>query len=226
MNRVSPGAYDVSITRITDELTQYFHQLEERLMKLDLSMKHPENISIAQEIFDKLDSLSVLERSVPELKSSKDEMIQRFLKSIQSNFDRMQTKFQLQDINVYQRKQELIQLEQMKRDYEDLHPANVFLRQNDFSDINKLNHEMKDLENKRDIELAHQNEKKSQVELELNSLKSSISSEIDQKIDEEKIVEIEQRLAIQSEIIQDLQSKHKNTLAPFQSIKDQYEFLI
>ncbi|CAF4542342.1 unnamed protein product, partial [Rotaria sp. Silwood2] len=226
MNRVSPGAYDVSITRITDELTQYFHQLEERLMKLDLSMKHPENISIAQEIFDKLDSLSVLERSVPELKSSKDEMIQRFLKSIQSNFDRMQTKFQLQDINVYQMKQELIQLEQMKRDYEDLHPANVFLRQNDFSDINKLNHEMKDLENKRDIELAHQNEKKSQVELELNSLKSSISSEIDQKIDEEKIVEIEQRLAIQSEIIQDLQSKHKNALAPFQSIKDRYESLI
>ncbi|CAF1267204.1 unnamed protein product [Adineta steineri] len=220
MNRLSPGSYDIAIKRITEELTEYFYELEERLKKLDLSMKHPENILIAQEIFDKLDSLSVLDRVVPELKNSKDSMIQRFLDNVQNNFDSMQKKFQLQDIDIYQRKQELIKLEQTKHDYENLHPANVLLQQNNYPDINKLNQEIKDLENKRDKELEHQNERKSNIEKELNNLKSNSKS------NEQEINKIQERLSIQLDIIRDLENKHKNSLAPFLSIKNQYETLI
>ncbi|CAF1149858.1 unnamed protein product [Adineta steineri] len=220
MNRLSPGSYDIAIKRITEELTQYFYELEERLKKLDLSMKHPENIPIAQEIFDKLDSLSVLDRFVPDLKKSKDLMIQSFLDDIQNNFDNMQKKFQLQDIDIYQRKQELIELEQTKHDYDNLHPANVLLQQNNFPNIDKLNQEIKDLENKRDKELEHQNERKSNIEKELNNLKLKSNS------NKQEISKIQERLSFQLEIIRDLENKHKNILAPFLSIKNQYESLI
>ncbi|CAF1204521.1 unnamed protein product [Adineta steineri] len=220
MNRLSPGSYDIAMKRITEELTQYFYQLEDRLKKLDLSMKHPENIPIAQEIFDKLESLSVLDRVVPELKTSKDLMIQRFLDNVQNNFDSMQKKFQLQDIDIYQRKQDLIKLEQIKHNYDNLHPANVLLQQNNYPDINKLKQEIKDLENKRDKELEYQNERKSNIEIELNILKSDSNS------NEQEISKIQERLSIQLETIRDLENMHKNILASFLSIKNQYESLM
>ncbi|CAF4051597.1 unnamed protein product [Adineta steineri] len=220
MNRKSPGSYDIAIKRITEELTEYFYELEERLKKLDLSMKHPENIPIAQEIFDKLDSLSVLDRFVPESKSSKESMIQRFIDNVQNNFDSMQKKFQLQDIDIYQRKQELIKLEQIKHDYENLHPANVLLQQNNFPNIDKLIQEIKDVENKRDKELEHQNGRKSNIEIELNNLKLKSNS------NKQEISKIQERFSIQIEIIRDLENKYKNILAPFLSIKNQYESLI
>ncbi|CAF1204485.1 unnamed protein product [Adineta steineri] len=220
MNRLSPGSYDIAIQRITEELTQYFYELEERLKKLDLSMKYPENIPIAQEIFDKLDSLSVLDRFVSESKSSKESMIQRFIDNVQNNFDSMQKKFQLQDIDIYQRKQELIKLEQIKHDYENLHPANVLLQQNNFPNIDKLIQEIKDVENKRDKELEHQNGRKSNIEIELNNLKLKSNS------NKQEISKIQERFSIQIEIIRDLENKYKNILAPFLSIKNQYESLI
>ncbi|CAF1663036.1 unnamed protein product, partial [Adineta ricciae] len=214
MNRISPGSYDRARKRITDELTEYFHDLEDRLMKLDLTMKHPENIPIAQEIFDKLDSLSILDRILPELKNSKDSMIQRFLESVQKNFDQMQKIFQLQDRNIYEAKQELIRLEQIKQDCEDLHPANVFLRQKNFNDLNKLKEEIQELEKKRDKEIQRQNERKANLEGELK------------KCNEEEKNEIEKPLSVQVDIIQDLENKYQNLLTPLLSIKTHYESLM
>ncbi|CAF4244625.1 unnamed protein product, partial [Rotaria sordida] len=241
MNRISPGAYDVSINRVTEELIQYFHELEDSLIKLDLSFKYPENVCKAQEIFDKIESLSVLERSVPELKKSKDEMIQRFLDYVQGNFKRIQDKFNLQDINVYQMKQDLKDLEQIKREYDNLHPACVFLRKHDFSDIKKLNDEIHDLEEKHKIEHEQETQRKFKIESELNGLKSIIQqfdnerrAKIDSNSNEytnidilrETLVKTEERLADQLESIQELQTKYNNTLHPLQSIKKEYESLL
>ena len=148
MNRVSPGAYDVSINRITEELVDYFHQLEDNLKKLDLSLKYPENICKAQEIFDQMESLSVLERSIPQLKNSKDEAVQRFLEAVQTNFDRIRTKFNLQEKDISENQQKLDELEKIKQEFDNLHPAHVFLRQQNFSNINELHRTIDDLENK------------------------------------------------------------------------------
>ncbi|CAF3045236.1 unnamed protein product [Rotaria sp. Silwood2] len=228
MNRVSPGAYDTSINRVTAELIQYFHELEDSLMKLDLSLRYPENVSVAEGIFEKIESLSVLERSVPELKKSKDAMVQRFLESVQGNFNRIQAKFNLQDITLYQMKQELKELEQIIREYEDLHSARVFLRKHDFSDINKLNNEIDELEKKQKEELQQENEKKSKIELELNNLKLVIENCNQSTIDtmRETIKKAEQRFNDQLEIIQEIQTKYNNSLTPLKSIRKQYESLL
>ncbi|CAF1144227.1 unnamed protein product [Adineta ricciae] len=214
MNRTCPGSYDRARKRITDELTEYFHDLEDRLMKLDLTMKHPENIPFAQEIFDKLDSLSIFDRILPELKHKKDSMIKSFLESVQANFDQMQKIFQLQDKRIYEAKQELIRLEQIEQGWVDLHPANVLLRQNNFSDFNKLEKEIKELENNRDKEIQHQNQRKANIEDKLTKCK------------EEEKSNFENRLAIQADTIQDSENKYKNLLEPLLSIKTQYESLI
>ncbi|CAF2074733.1 unnamed protein product, partial [Rotaria magnacalcarata] len=172
MNRVSPGAYDISIHRITEELIQYFHQLEDRLMKLDLSLKYPENICVAQEIFDQIESLSVLERTIPELKKSKEAMIKRFLEYVQATFDRIQVALSLQDINVYQMKKELKNLEQIKQEYENQHPASMFLRKQNFSDISQLNAKLEELKQSHTSECAEAKIEQGKIESQLTELRS------------------------------------------------------
>ncbi|CAF4020109.1 unnamed protein product [Rotaria sp. Silwood2] len=254
MNRVSPGAYDISINRVTEDLVQYFHQLEDKLMKLDLNLKYPDNVCVAEEIFEKIESLGVLERSVPELKKSREAMMQRFLGSVQANFNCIQEKFNLQENSVYQTKQELKELEQIKREYDNLHPALIFLQKHDFLDINKLDDEIDGQEKKQKIELEQEKERRSKIESELNALKSIIQyhehmrhSNVDQdksrkeqntddhlrlvedsSIDtiRETVVKTEERLADQLEIIQEKQTKYNNSLAPLKSIKNQYESLL
>ncbi|CAF1047786.1 unnamed protein product [Rotaria sordida] len=71
INRVSPIVSNNSMHDITDELVQYAHQLEVRLMKLDLCLKYPDHICLAKEILEKIQSMSILERSIPELENDR-----------------------------------------------------------------------------------------------------------------------------------------------------------
>ncbi|CAF1656247.1 unnamed protein product [Didymodactylos carnosus] len=64
---VSPGARDAVMRRIIEGLVHYAHQLQDRLNKLDFSLKCSDNVPIAQEIVEKIESLSSLGRSDPEL---------------------------------------------------------------------------------------------------------------------------------------------------------------
>ena len=84
--------------------------------KLDLGFKYPENISAAEEIFQKLESLSVLERSIPELKDFRDDMIHIFLKSVEGNLNCIRAIFNLQNINISKVEQEPKDLEQIRRE--------------------------------------------------------------------------------------------------------------
>ncbi|CAF3928084.1 unnamed protein product [Rotaria sordida] len=71
INRVSPIVSNNLMHDITDELVQYAHQLEVRLMKLDLCLKYPDHICLAKEILEKIQSMSILERSIPELENDR-----------------------------------------------------------------------------------------------------------------------------------------------------------
>jgi hypothetical protein len=51
-DRISPGAHHLFMRHIREELMQYAHQLEDRLMKLDLSLKCHENVGVAQKILE------------------------------------------------------------------------------------------------------------------------------------------------------------------------------
>ena len=147
INRVIPGVYDTLMHRITEELVHCAQQSESRLLKLDLSLKCPESVCIAQEILEKVELMSVLERSVPELEKWRIIIFKRFFQSTQIAFDHIQQTFNLQDNAVYHIKQELKRLEQIKREYEKLHPARSYLRKQEYPDINELNREIESLQN-------------------------------------------------------------------------------
>ncbi|CAF3928132.1 unnamed protein product [Rotaria sp. Silwood2] len=156
IDRITPGAHDLLMRRIGEELMQYADQLKDRLMKLDLSLKCHENVTVAEEILEKIESLSILESSIPDLEKSRLRLFKYFLKSTEGAFDCIQRTFSLQDSTVYQIKQELKELEQIKRDYENLHPAHVYLRKQEPSDIDSLNREIESLKNKQKTELVNQ----------------------------------------------------------------------
>lgn len=117
-------------------------------MKLDLSLKQPDNVLEAQKIFEQIESMSALERSVPDLKKYRESISQRFIQSTQSAFDHIQRTFNLQDRAVYQVKRELKDLEQIRREYEDLHPAKVYLSKQDYHSIEILDKDISELTKK------------------------------------------------------------------------------
>ncbi|CAF1002767.1 unnamed protein product [Adineta steineri] len=145
INHLSSGTYDTSTNHIKEKLVQHACQLEDRLMNIDFSLKCPDNISIAVESVEKFKSMRDLERSVPELEKHRQNVSQRFLQCIQTTFDCMQNTFNLQDEDVYLIKQELRNLEEIKQECNYLHPARIFLRKHNYSDIIMLNDEIEEL---------------------------------------------------------------------------------
>ncbi|CAF4983507.1 unnamed protein product, partial [Rotaria sp. Silwood1] len=145
INHLSPGTYDTLMRRIKEKLVQHACQLEDRLMNIDYSLKCPDNVSIVQEIVKKIESMRDLERIVPELEKHRQSVLQRFLQCTQTVFDCIQTTFNLQDKDVYLIKQELKNLEEIKKGCNDLHPARIFLRKHNYSDIIMLNGEIEEL---------------------------------------------------------------------------------
>ncbi|CAF2001897.1 unnamed protein product [Rotaria magnacalcarata] len=142
---INQGTCNTLMRRIKEKLVQHACQLEDRLMNIDYSLKCPDNVSIVQEIVKKIESMRDLERSVPELEKHRQSVLQRFLQCTQTVFDCIQTTFNLQDKYVYRIKQELKNLEEIKKACNDLHPARIFLRKHHYSDINILNGEIEEL---------------------------------------------------------------------------------
>ena len=174
INSVNPGTYDSLMQRITEELLQYALQWESGLMKLDLSLiksdlnvKYPENVSAAAEIVDKIESMRDLERSVPELEKYRKTIVDRFVQQTQAVFNRIQNAFNLEDKDMYQIKQKLKELEEIKQQYENLHPARLFLRGQGYADIEMLTNEIEEVKAKqkaaREAEEAAKHEKESKV---------------------------------------------------------------
>ncbi|CAF2770029.1 unnamed protein product [Rotaria sp. Silwood2] len=147
INRINPGMYDTLMQRITEDLMRYAQQLEDRLIKLDLTLKHPDNISIAQEILVKIESMTVFECIIPQLQTCRKRVFEHFYRSTQRTFDHIQKTFNLQDETVYKIKQELKELEQIKHEYNNLHPARVYLRKQAYPDLNTLDREIAPLKN-------------------------------------------------------------------------------
>ena len=173
INEISPGTYDNLMQRITEELSQYSVQLDDSLMKIDLSLKYPENVPVAGAIVAKIESMRDLEHSVPELEKYRKKIVEQFERCTQTVFDRVKKTFDLEDKDIYQIKQKLRDLEEIKRQYENLHPACLLLRNQGYADIDMLNSDMKELENKlktvREDQAAVEGEKEAKIN-ELNGI--------------------------------------------------------
>ena len=174
ISRVSPDTYDSLLHHITEDLVQCAQQLEDRLKKLDLTLKYPDSICDAQEIIAKVDSMSVLERYIPELETSRTKISQHFLDSTKRTFDLIQKTFNLQDQTLYKIKQELNELEDIRRKYESAHPARLFLRNHEYSDVNALDRVIRDLTTKEKTERDTRVEERKAADSKLAKLQSLV----------------------------------------------------
>ena len=93
INIVLPGTYDVIMHRLTDEFVEYAKQLETAMKRLDLGYKCSENIPIAVEIVNRMQSISSVEQSIPELEKYRMQISEYFQQCVQKVFDWIPTIF-------------------------------------------------------------------------------------------------------------------------------------
>ncbi|CAF4058236.1 unnamed protein product [Rotaria magnacalcarata] len=162
INRVSPGAYETLMRRITEELIENAQKLEEQLKRLDFHLRHPNNVALAQDIIEKVESMRILERSVPDLEKYRVRILDWFRETTQEAFDSIQKTFNLQDRDVYTLKQQLKELENIRNEYDSLHPAQKYLQEQEYPNIDQLNSEIEDVTEK----LKKENDRKEAMKLE------------------------------------------------------------
>ncbi|CAF1112663.1 unnamed protein product, partial [Didymodactylos carnosus] len=174
INRASPGAYDALMHRIKEELIENARNLEEQLKRIDFHLKHPDNVGVAQAIVEKIESMSILERSVPELEDYRVRIQKKFRETTQAAFDSIQKTFNLQDIDVYNLKQQLKELEKIKNEYEKLRPAQKYLLEQQYLNVDQLNDEIENLTKKLKEETDKEEALKLEKEEKLNKLQDIV----------------------------------------------------
>lgn len=168
IDRISPGTCDSLMRHIREELEERADQLEKRLKNFDLNLKSPQNILLAKEIIEKIESMQVLEDSIPELKNYRDRINEYFIQNTKKVFDNIQNTFNLADKNTNCLKQELIKLEQIQNEYDQLYPARNYLRTSKYFDIDVLNHDIENLRIRQKTELEELETEKHRMESQLN----------------------------------------------------------
>ncbi|CAF3074938.1 unnamed protein product [Rotaria sp. Silwood2] len=98
-----------------------------------------------------------------------DNILEICPESIQTKLDDIKKKFDLQSRDVYQIEHELAELEQLKRQYDDLNPAVLYLRKHDYSDINVLNRKIENLEAEKKKKLEAAKAETDKIESRLKS---------------------------------------------------------
>lgn len=160
INRISSGAFDNLMQRITDDLVEQACRLEGSLIKIDYGLKYPDNISKAYDIVEKVESMSSLESTIPQLEKFRNNVVQRFVQSTQAVFNRIQSTFNLQDRDIYVIKQQMKDYEEARQEYDQLHPALLHLRKYNYADISVLSKEIEQIVEKTNNEL-------NEIEIEL-----------------------------------------------------------
>ena len=174
IDRIYPGTSDVIMRPIREELIEYAEELEQRMMKVDLSVKSPQNIRFEQEILDRIELMSSLKNSIPEMQNYRHRANQFFLAKTQTVLSQIQNLFSLPDNAVAQLRQEVIDLEQIKVAYDHFYPHLLHLHGCGYSSISKVNDEIEQLKTRHTIELNETASEKNRLESELNDLQSII----------------------------------------------------
>ncbi|CAM4958278.1 unnamed protein product [Rotaria socialis] len=178
IDRIYPGTYDLTMRHIREELEERAYQLENSLKKLDFTLKSPQNILLAQNIIEKIESLNVLESTIPQLEKYRQRINQYFIQATNEVFDQIKKTFDLTDKTIDHFKQELIILEKIKNEYDHFYPSRSYLRQFGYTDINILNLDIENLKFQQEEQLKEREHEKRQLESQLNDLNRTIRHNI------------------------------------------------
>ncbi|CAF5143992.1 unnamed protein product, partial [Rotaria sp. Silwood1] len=122
INSVSPGTYDTSMNQLTEQVIEYAEQLQGHIKKLDLSLKCPDNVCIAHQMMEKIESMKTLEHDFPQLENYRETIFRHFLQCIQVVFDSIEKDFNFSDQIASEEDEKLKQIEESKSLSESSYP--------------------------------------------------------------------------------------------------------
>ncbi|CAF1643132.1 unnamed protein product [Rotaria sp. Silwood1] len=198
-DRFSPGTYQLMMCNINKELEEHVKQLENRLKKINFTLKCPENIHLAHDLIGKIELMSILESYIPQIKSFQDQINEYFIKIIQNAFDNIKKTFNLSEKIIKHLKEKLNQLEEIKNQCDYLNPALDYLKKSGYQDFKILNDQIENLKIKQSQDLEPFEAKKSQIEIQLddiNSIMQNYSMLISSKKSEGVLVRMISKVAI------------------------------
>ncbi|CAF4665777.1 unnamed protein product [Rotaria sp. Silwood1] len=198
-DRFSPGTYQLMMCNINKELEEHVKQLENRLKKINFTLKCPENIHLAHDLIDKIELMSILESYIPQIKSFRDQINEYFIKIIQNAFDNIKKTFNLSEKTIKHLKEKLNQLEEIKNQCDYLNPALDYLKKSGYQDFKILNDQIENLKIKQSQDLEPFEAKKSQIEIQLddiNSIMQNYSMLISSKKSEGVLIRMISKVAI------------------------------
>ena len=115
---MSPGTYESLMPRISESLEHHLRNTKQSLSKIDISLKYPENITKAFNIYEKIKPIKDLEKIFPKLRNGRKDISKKLYANVQSSIDQIQKAFKLQDEKIYQLNQEKDNLTQRLKDAE------------------------------------------------------------------------------------------------------------
>lgn len=135
--RICPDTYDSFMCPIVECLTEHAEQLEKELRLLNFHVQYSANVSIAYQIVKKMELMSILESSVPQLEQYRNRITEIFREKINAVLNYIRHAFNLQNISVSQLKQQLIRLENETGEFKIAlqYPTSKYLQANIDSDI-------------------------------------------------------------------------------------------
>ncbi|CAF3671837.1 unnamed protein product [Rotaria socialis] len=111
---VNPGKYDTSMNQLKEQVIEYAEQLQSRLKKLDLSLKCPDNVSIAQQIVEKIESMKILEPDFPQLENYRNAIFRHVLQCTEVVLNSIEKDFNFSDQIACEEDEKLKQIEESK----------------------------------------------------------------------------------------------------------------
>jgi hypothetical protein len=106
--------------------------LQDSLTKLDLRLKCPQNVCVAQEIINKAKFISTLEDDFPKLKQYTENIFQDFLQRTNTVFDSIRKNLSLSDETAVQEIQKLGQIKNTNREHNNSDLTSVHLREHEY----------------------------------------------------------------------------------------------
>ena len=137
--------------RISESLEHHLRNTKQSLSKIDISLKYPENITKAFNIYEKIKPIKDLEKIFPKLRNGRKDISKKLYANVQSSIDQIQKAFKLQDEKIYQLNQEKDNLTQRLKDAEfqkELLISEKSLKSDDFKEnLKKIEQNIDDYEN-------------------------------------------------------------------------------
>ncbi|CAF5029174.1 unnamed protein product [Rotaria magnacalcarata] len=102
------------MNQLKEQVIEYAEQLQSRLKKLDLSLKCPDNVSIAQQIVEKIESMKILEPDFPQLENYRNTIFRHVLQCTEVVLNSIEKDFNFSDQIACEEDEKLKQIEESK----------------------------------------------------------------------------------------------------------------